>query len=101
LQEFEFAERHVKKEYPFITEIEKLYAFSMGGLKAKRKLTSLEREHGIKIITFADMIRNFLKMLHNKIDYPIICGKFTEPIMWVLREIDEIRVLTGYPIFPQ
>lgn len=100
LQEFEFAERHVKQEYPFITEIKKFYAFSMAGQRAMEKLNILERQHNIRILAFADMVRNFIGMLREQANYPIICGKFTDPIMWVLREMDEIWVLTGSPVFP-
>jgi len=97
------AESHIKERYPFVSSIEKFYAFCTGWApeKNKEKLTELLGQ-GIKILTFADMLQELLRFLREDSDYyRKTVYKVTEPVMWTLREIEMIKVLTGRDVLPE
>lgn len=97
IEEFSFAEQFVKQKYPYIKSIKKIYAFSVAWNpnSDKAKLQQLQSRYNVEILTFTKMLRNFLRELRKREKYGVTAGKFTEPILWALREIDMIRVLTG------
>jgi hypothetical protein len=101
IDELKFAEEYVKQQYG-VTIVEKFYAFSVGWSpnKTKEKLKQLE-SNGVKIITFVDMLKKFVDIIREKTDnYKESAGKFSEPIIWALREIDMIQLKIGEPVFP-
>jgi hypothetical protein len=101
VEEFSFAEHFIKQEYPYIKSIKKVYAFCMGWNPKTdgAKLQQLQKLN-VEILTFTQMVRGFLKELRKRERYGITAGKFTEPILWALREIDMIRVLSGKNFLP-
>lgn len=102
IEEFSFAEQFVRREYPFIKSIKKIYAFSLAWNPGSdtTKLQQLRNQHNVEILTFTKMVRNFLRELRKRERYGVTGGKFNEPVMWALREIDMIRVLTGKNLLP-
>ena len=102
IEEFSFAEQFVKQKYPYINSIKKIYAFSMAWNPKpdKAKLQQLQNKHGVEILTFAKMLRDFLDELRKRERYGVTGGKFIEPILWTLREIDMISVLSGQSLLP-
>jgi hypothetical protein len=46
------------------------------------------------------MVRGFLKELRERERRGITTGRFAEPILWALRGIDMIRVLSGKNLLP-
>jgi len=101
VDELSFAEEFVRRKFPFVEEVKKLYAFciSWSRKEDRKKLQELQELHGVEILTYVRMVREFLVELRKKEKYGVTAGKFTEPIMWALRELDMIRVLTNQDIF--
>lgn len=102
IDELSFAEHFIRQKYPYIKSIKKVYAFSMGWNPNidSAKLQQLQNQYNVKILTFIQMVRGFLKELRERERYGITAGKFAEPILWALREIDMIRVLSGKNLLP-
>ena len=96
------AESYIKERYQFIKSVEKFYAFSTGWSPGKNSanLAKLNGQ-GIKILTFMDMLQKLQKSFREDSDYyRKTVYKFTEPVMWTLREIDMIKVVTGRDVLP-
>ena len=99
LEELRFAEEFVKKEYS-VKFVKKVYAFCIAWYpREEDKLKQLQSQN-IQILTFTDMVRTFLKEFCKREKIGKTGGKFTEPIMWALREVYTIRVLTEEDPFP-
>lgn len=102
IDELNFATEYVKQRHEVET-VEKFYAFSVGWSPKvnKDKLEKLKND-GIQVLTFVGMLGDFIGKLRNETEnYRKSAGKFTEPIMWALREIDMIQLKIGEPIFPE
>jgi len=101
VKELKYAEEYVRRRYN-VNNIKKLYVFAICYTpgKCEEKFRRLEKE-GIEILSFTDMIKDFIYRLRDvKRDYTLRAGKFTDPILWVLREIEIIRSLSREEVFP-
>jgi hypothetical protein len=91
MEELKRAEEYVREEYD-VVKVDKAYAFCVAENpnKDREKIRSLKDE-GIIILTFTGMVKEFWSYLREHVKYGKTAGKFTEPILWALREMDEIR----------
>ncbi|OYT57494.1 MAG: hypothetical protein B6U76_00890 [Desulfurococcales archaeon ex4484_217_2] len=100
LKELRYAEEYVRKTYG-ISNIRKMYVFAVcwSPRKCPEKFKKLE-ENKIEVKSFVDMVREFINKLRK--DYKVlgVRGKFTDPILWALRELDLIRTCLGKEILP-